>query len=298
MVNQQFKRLVLVISFILFGCVSESPSMVELDHPTPTVVIPTSTSVPTGTKTLTPTATLIDTTSTPYLTPFLTLSAKETFNYLFMSENKCNMPCWWGIIPGKSTWPETRQFIEQFSELSFGVKMVSRIKPITKASSSETYVWTVGNPVPNTDSATTIYLDVQDNLVAALEIGPELVWNFFPIDKLLVTYGVPNQILIGDIYNDANSQMIYARIYLLYTDERILTSYGYSGSSKENSLKICLYDYSEGYMYMWSYLTDLDFDFSKLTPLEEYLNLDTKSFYDMFKDDKNRCLEISKDKWE
>lgn len=281
---------VLAVSLILVGCGIQNASEEEVVASTKTAIVPSST--------ITLTESMISNPSeTPSLTPFPALSAKETFDYLFISENKCNVPCWWSIIPGISTWAETKQFIEQFSELSFGVKRAYGKRPITKTSSPEIYVWYVGNPVPNTDSATTIYLDVQNNVVTALEIGPELVWNFYPIHKLLETYGQPDQIFIGDINNDANSQILYARIYLLYKDKHILTSYGYSGPSSMSPLNICLYDYGEGYMYMWARSADLDFNFFELKPLEGHSKLDPNTFYEKFKDKKNLCFEISEDAW-
>jgi hypothetical protein len=278
------------VSLILVGCGIQNSLKEDVITPTKTAIAPSSTIKLTE-------AAISNTSETPLLTPLPTLPASETFEYLFMSENKCNVPCWWSIVPGISTWTETKQFIEQFSELSFGVQRAYGKKPITKTSSPEIYVWYVGNPMPNTDSATTIYLDVQNNVVTALEIGPELVWNFYPINKLLETYGRPDQILISDINNDVNSQMLYARIYLLYNDKHILTSYGYSGSSSASPLNICLYEDGEGYMYMWSHSTDLDFNFSSMKSLEEYSNLDLNAFYEEFTDDKNQCLEISEDVW-
>lgn len=285
-----------LIIILISGCMATNTPTEEVAISTATLVSPSSTPVPPESQTPTPTA-IFSTTPTLYLTPLPTLSREQTFEKLFVSENICEVPCWWGIIPGISKLTETKQFIEQFSELSFGIDRAYGKRPIVKTVSPEIYVWYVGNPMPNTDSATTIYLDVQNSVVTALEIGPELVWNFYPIHKLLETYGRPDQIFIGNANNDANTQMLYARIYLFYKDKHILTSYGYSGLSSTSPLSICLYDYGEGYMYMWAHSVDLDFNFFELKSLESHSKLDPNTFFEKFKDKKNLCLEVSEDVW-
>ena len=290
MVNQKFVILSLVTVGILVGCVSENIPTEKPATPTNTAVTPSLTSVPTETKTPLPTATI-------FLTPLPTLSRQHTFEQLFMSENICDAPCWWGIIPGVSSWPETKQFIEQFSTLSYGVHETGGVKHITSAQFSETYMWYVGNPIPNRDSSTTVYLEVQNNIVTAMEIGPELVWNFFPVFKLLETHGRPDEVLIGVSEYDIGPPMYYARIFLLYEDKHLLTSYGFSGSGPTNPQSICLHEYGEGYMYLWSPDTKLNFDFSQLNPLDDFSELSPEIFYERFKDRSNKCLEVSEDAW-
>lgn len=292
--KQRLKLLIFFLFLILVGCsIGYMPTEV-LDSSPPTVILSSTllpTMTPVSTTTITPHIAL------PPLTPLPTLSREQTFSHLFMSENACDVPCWWGIIPGVSTWRETEQYIEQFSDLSFGVYKVGVQKHLTSASLSETYVWYVGNPVPNTDSSTTIYLEVKNNIVTALEIGPELVWNFFPIYKLLETYGQPDEVFLGVNEFDIIPPTYYARIYLFYEDKHLLTSYGFSGLGPINPQKICLYEYGEGYLFLWSDDAALDFDFSKLKPLGNFSGLSPEIFYESFKDDGNKCIEITEDAW-
>jgi hypothetical protein len=285
--KQDLRLLVFFLLLILVGCsVANMPA--EEVVVSPATIIPSSTSLPT--KTPFPTA-------LPSLTPLPILSSDETFNQLFKSENTCEVPCWWGIIPGVSTWTETKQYIEQFSSLSFGVYQVEYDLHITKSTPAEVYGWGVWNPIPGTDYGVAVLLEVQNDIVTALEAQGELVWYFFPIDKLLEHYGPPDKVLIGIGEYDSNPPSFYARIYLLYEEQRILTSYGFSGSGTTSPLSICLYEYNTRSMFLWSLGSELNFDFSKLKPLEEFSELVPKTFYERFKDKENTCFELSMDAW-
>ena len=65
----------------------------------------TLTHTPTNTPTLIPTLTW---------TPLPTLSAEAAhakIKELLKTNGGCELPCWWGIIPGKTAWPEALHFL-------------------------------------------------------------------------------------------------------------------------------------------------------------------------------------------
>jgi hypothetical protein len=130
-VKLKFLSLALGISLILIGCISEN--IPREKYAASTVIIPSSTLlptetltlIPTETKTSVPTSTFIIPTPTLYLTPLPTLSFYKTAYLLYEANNICSLPCWWGISPGISTWTESKQWIEHFDpSRSFGVEEV------------------------------------------------------------------------------------------------------------------------------------------------------------------------------
>lgn len=57
----------------------------------------------------------IKSTPNPTLFPTLTIEQHEIIiQNLLRTNSGCQLPCWWGIEPGKTTWDETEQFIQQF----------------------------------------------------------------------------------------------------------------------------------------------------------------------------------------
>ena len=40
----------------------------------------------------------------------------ETMKELYRTNGGCQLPCWWGIHPGLTTWPQVRQLLDRFGE--------------------------------------------------------------------------------------------------------------------------------------------------------------------------------------
>ncbi len=273
----------ILLIFIFIGCVPKNVQVTENTATTTfTKVIPSST------------PTLIKPTPTIFLSPLPTLSASETVDKLYKSEFECDRPCWWGIIPGVSTWTETKQFIDQFSVIVYGVSETNY--KITKSEISDSYMWFVAIPDSGSDTTTAVFFEIQNNVVSAINIGAELVEFFYPPHKLLEEYGQPDQIFIGISEYYVFQETNYAQIYILYEDINILTSYFFYGSNLTNPLTICLDEENQASnLYLWSPNTELDFDFSKLKLLEQFSELNVESFYRRFIDRSNQCFEISKE---
>ena len=117
------KLQVIILLVFLAGCSSNLtpsttiPGVTSTSSPLPseTIVAPTQTvtSIP-----LTPLPVL---TSTPLFTPLPTFSSTqgvENLRIWLQGVFDCLLPCWGGITPGKTTWHEARQILEQMSEFA------------------------------------------------------------------------------------------------------------------------------------------------------------------------------------
>lgn len=69
---------------------------------------------PTETATMLPTSTF---TATP--TPTLTVNEAQQMSLtMFETNGGCLLPCWWGIVPGQTTWQSAQQFFSSFTEIA------------------------------------------------------------------------------------------------------------------------------------------------------------------------------------
>lgn len=100
---------IIISMFLYVGCTPISPT--DIDIPA-TLISPSITSQsaqPAQTSTSVPTLTV---TFTITSTPKPTLTIDEQKNYvtkLVKTKTACQLPCWWGFTPGKTTWKETEK---------------------------------------------------------------------------------------------------------------------------------------------------------------------------------------------
>jgi len=114
---------VVLLLLFLVGCSSNQIPPATIPGITPTSSpLPTDTIVPpTQTLTLITSTPLPAFTSAPLLTPLPTFSSTEGVEKLRLwieGVFDCLLPCWGGITPGKTSWQEARQILEQMSEFA------------------------------------------------------------------------------------------------------------------------------------------------------------------------------------
>ena len=104
----------------LVGCSSNQISPTVIPEVAATSILPPSEIIvsPTQTVTSIPSTPLPVLTSTPFYTSLPTFSstqAVENLRIWLQGVFDCLLPCWGGITPGKTRWPEARQILEQMS---------------------------------------------------------------------------------------------------------------------------------------------------------------------------------------
>lgn len=117
------KKIQAVFLFLfLIGCSSNQVSPTAISDAATPNLLPSETIVaPTQTETSITSTPLPGLTSTPFYTPLPTFSstqAVENLRIWLQGVFDCLLPCWGGITPGKTTWPEARQILEQMSEFA------------------------------------------------------------------------------------------------------------------------------------------------------------------------------------
>jgi hypothetical protein len=134
---------IVITAIVVIGCSTGSSTPVEkLEIPTLTIqseAVTETIAIPTEIPTLTTTQSPIPTTALPIST--ITLTSEPTLTWtplptlspgeadvlvMDLLENNagCQLPCWWGIWPGETTWDEAKYYLETFaSKIYAGVAL-------------------------------------------------------------------------------------------------------------------------------------------------------------------------------
>jgi hypothetical protein len=326
--------LLLLAIFLLAGCgtipestrtAQVSPSTKDLSViPTPTYKPPTLTSLPTPTAFLSATPTI-----DLYQTPVPTLSIDEQEKYilnLLASNGNCELPCWWGVEPGKTNWQDV---VRLFLPLGYGDGFSSSTAPNT---STHDFPLSINQSSgPNLSLSFGVKGEVVEwaYVVAEKIHAPLEQVSYFPafsvvmrrysLNQILAHYGVPSQVLVGLTAGRAeqNAPWLYA-LWIFYDHAGILVDYEGEGLSNDNgTLTVCpSYDklFLESF-YLQSHQSDetlkdmadrtqdINAQLSEgwLLPIQTATGLSLDEFQKMFasKDDKNKevCFKSSADLW-
>lgn len=206
--------LILILLLVIGACSSPNGGLNSHDNFTTPIV-----ETAMVTKTTRPTLTT-QPTMTPSITPspLPTLEADEAIlvtQGLLENNNSCEFPCWWGIVPGETSWKETERFLSPF---------VLSIQRIYETELEQTYL--IVAPVSEKidldgtfDFA--IELDNDNNGAVVQQILiPESYQSEIPV--VLLNYGEPDQIWFW-----TNGPSIYNEGYLIlfYQDRGMMFTY-------------------------------------------------------------------------
>jgi hypothetical protein len=190
---------------------------------------PSQTPLPTAILTNTPVATW---------TPLPTLElnqARQKINGLNLNNGGCQLPCWWGIVPSKTTWPEAIHFLAPFSEIKQG-ESGSFLEDGKKHFATN---FSIYYDIASKTESWRLLLSVQDEVVTDIEVLPPDTEHNFKLNQLLVAFGMPNQIYVSAQPDAQTNKLLPARIILDYSDVGIWASYEFPLTKVGQTLKIC-----------------------------------------------------------
>jgi hypothetical protein len=284
---------------ILFVVALITASCSLIDAPTTVEVSPTALLTQTATIRSSPMPSPSQITLTPLPTRTAD-EAKKLVQELLENNSGCQLPCWWGITPGKTTWVEARHFLESFAlyiregEMGAGVQ-VPLPAPYSDAQSMD-HAYSVKNGIVN-------YIRIFN-----FNLAP----NYY-LPKFLESYGQPSEIWIRTFSQAEIGQQNFA-FSLFYQDRGILVEYSKATPIEDvvvdGKLRNCLRGIDSPFIYLWSpekekmSFQDAKQKFLDTTnlpepkPLLEATGMDVKTFYETFKDsNSNACLETPINLW-
>lgn len=336
-VSQWFSLLFFVI--VVAGC---SPSIESIA--TPSLVIPTlSLSNASPTATLTPTLTPIaTTTSTPLstLTAIPTLSvedARKRLLELLATNGGCELPCLWGITPGKSDNQEARNILLPLSSIAPPETIYFETTPLRDVlGGTITPLYVDGDLSLNVRIG---YLYGDDGIVSSIgfrALEEKVVkdprdpsgksWisktpiyglptfvkrvEYYSLFHLLTEQGVPTSVMIASSGLSINrDRSISTYLAVFYPDQGIWAQYTTLVNENEvgSSIISCPVNahiemnlYPPGNpdsFYVLLEQTDWGITKNSYKPLEEATSMSIKEFYEIFRNSPDRCIETPVNIW-
>ena len=245
--NKSFTFLIGLLMIMAGGCqVSFEPETLVMITPSPSTTItskqtrtstasqtsvPTNTSAPTQTPTETATST-----PTAIWTPVPTLApeiALARIRELYQDTEPCELPCWWGITPGMTTWAQARHILSELGPEygPYDRDIVTR------------YIYSFEVPVnfePLNYGFIEVSLYVHDEIVVA--VGTSTGWIHQDFDyslaNLLALFGQPDEIWVSHSTVEADFHIEYS-IHLFYKAQGVLLSNSGEATLRANTLVIC-----------------------------------------------------------
>jgi len=297
-------------SLAMIGCVPSgttpilaTPSQRQPPTSPPTLITPhTQTPIP-----LSPTPTQVFVKSTPTLTLTLSIQARPDYltNLLATNQN-CQLPCWWGITPGQTSWQEAYKSLSPLGSIGLphirnGVKRYELSLTVPKTTYAEGYI----EPV--------IY--VKDDIVTAIALNSSWVRSDFKysLAGLLNTFGVPDEIWL-EIDTDTMFEPSYD-IVLFYASRGFFVSADGNAQERGDVLRICpqkfrISDKFPPGLMLWSPLEKITYKTLGPSLLGGYINqsreglflleeltnsFGREDFYEVYRDPKTTaCFDINR----
>jgi hypothetical protein len=244
----------LVIALLLSGCTpavpppaTTTPAPVTATPVRPTAThtqtsqietpLPSDTDMPTDTPTVTETSTQSDTpvpsetpvpsqTGTPTSTPLPTLlpgEAKALIYELLQTNGGCELPCWWGITPGETTWKDTYNLISLMRATSNTSISLSDGRVFHGTGGFDWYPERIFNRISFYE---------RDGIVDGIYIRVEgykdpsffyKLWkNYSPV-QIISTYGQPTQIRFNIFYYGFDVPFSY--LWMIYENQGFFVRY-------------------------------------------------------------------------
>lgn len=299
--NQHIIRTRLLALFVMLSVITSCAQVTATSQPS--VAIPSPTSIP-PTKTLTVTQTSVPTLtssstsipSRPIPTPIAKENTEITLE-LLRTNNNCDLPCWWGIIPNQTSWSDAEKFLNSFSTI------YERQPP------SEWFVYDVHSPLPIEFSdvyAVRVVFAVQKGLVKEIEIG-YFDEEIYHLSTFLLKYGIPDQIFVSTYSSDYGlpPNQVPLSINLHYPEKGINALYGTYAIVYEERISGCISD--SPIIFLWSpnehsrsidYILGWDKNNTPYLEIEQANGMSIEEFYEKYSVLENEtCIETTTSLW-
>lgn len=283
--------LFLALAFPLAGCKLSAPTIQPTQEKITLTKVPSKVIV--STSTITPTA------IAPTWTPIPTLSSKDAQRMVLeLLENNagCELPCWWGIVPGKTSWQIAQHYLVSFaSRLGQGIPSISTDEGGVEHSHLNYAVYfTVTSYPEEVASGYRVTNGIIDQIVVNNH-GTELGYQLY---RLLLLYGKPDEVLI-DVLPNTPAGKPWFTLYIFYTDRGVIAKYNNAAQLNGEKILICPLGLGPEMTLLPPHDLTLDsmekiaYDFpgKALTSLNDIQGLNIETFYNDMKSP-GSCLPV------
>lgn len=243
-------------------------------------------------------------TTTPSPSPLPTLvpeAASALVLNLLESNADCQLPCWWGAVPGETEWQTIRPFLQSFSLQIYGSNT-----PSQQASYDVSFYL----PGAIQDRFTIVY-NTRQKIIQSIDV---YLGNtpYYSLSSVLTTYGRPDEVWVaGQRPISPDERYLSMKLALLYVQRRFAIYYTFDEHVEDQSVFSCFkQDQVSGkMMWIWSSRQNIT-SFSQareeldlrvggyFLTLAEVSDLSLEQFHQTFKDPGyTACLETPARLW-
>jgi hypothetical protein len=175
--------------------------------------------------------------------PLPTLSTEDAakqIDKLMITNGNCELPCWWGIQPGKTTWQDARTVLYPIAWTMHDESSLSN--------QSSAYIETLFDASKNIHISAMFY--VKELLIQEIEIRPRPFNRQFRQKEILSEFGVPEIIYINTIKDQRDS----FRVAFYYPQKGIFALYNSEllQPMEDELMKLCMKDVEYMQLNLWS----------------------------------------------
>lgn len=286
----------LMIFLFISGCSSglETTLPALTQQPTVSSATVTSTATQLAHGTLSPT--LTPDPSHTISTPSQKSNSEITLE-LLRTNNGCDLPCWWGIIPNQTRWSDAEDFLTPFSEI------YERQPP------SEWFVYDVSSPISEEFSdvlAVRTVIAAQQGVVKEIETG-YFDEKTYHLGEFLRRYGIPTSVFVSTYSSDSGlpPNQVSLSIDLYYPEKGINAIYGTYASVRGGQIEGCVE--KSPHLFLWSpnedvrtidYILGWDKANTPYMRIEEATDLDIQDFYEKYVNPASSpCIQTPTNLW-
>jgi hypothetical protein len=288
------------------------PTLILVPSPSATIT-PTSTAPQTGTPTPQPT-------STPTPTMIPTLAEGDAYARLLellQTNYGCQLPCWWGIVPGLSTFADAQaQFIPLMGITDFyytddggGFGLRYPVNDLLLDIYLEQWVLPRGNTIEKIYISTQMLRKTDNGFVEVFDSDSyNKILGAYTLSGILSGFGSPSRVLIRAENYGTYPMTEYIFITLIYPEKGVFVRYKifserkgdvFSGCPSKAFIDLWLIppNIGDNYQDILSLGRGWEGDMHSIKPLEEATQMTVDEFYRTFKEPTDICVQTPVNIW-
>lgn len=155
---------------------------------------------------------------------------------LLLTNRGCELPCWWGAVPGKSEWSNEEKFLASFVEIGYGGS------GIVKKGDKDVFIENTGANffVPGHYSNGVVGYQVVDGIIQNISVGNRGTEMRYRIGPLLALLGSPDNVFVY-IQAPTPDHVMQFDLLLIYPDKGIRAVYEWTEeyATADGMVEVC-----------------------------------------------------------
>jgi hypothetical protein len=225
--------------------------------------------------------------------------------WLFETNNGCQLPCWWGIMPGQTEWSVAEEFLNRFDRGILGTSFTPGLEYYGASIPLPTEVF-AEDRMELGISARNGIVELIDTRVSMGNTPPGYLTQY-TLPTFLTTYGQPAEVWLSTYFAPFEHNELPFRLVLFYPDQGIAALYSDNGVKQGDVVRGCPQQGPASFLSLWDPTQALTFEEVKngaavfnvdFLLLEESTGMAVSAFYEAFKkSDNTTCLETPANLW-